>query len=80
MVEEPDWQSKYNKLREQLGEAFDTLTKLLNRVDSMKIKLVHHVDQGEGLTHAELSEVYAEIERLFPRRVRKSSESLDSPL
>lgn len=77
---EPDWQWMYRDLREQLGGAMDTLTKLRERVDNLKIKLVHHVDQGEGLTGEELSEVYAEIERLFPRRVRRPSEALDAPL
>jgi hypothetical protein len=70
----------YRDLREQLGGAVDTLAKLRERVDSLKIKLVHHVDQGEGLTQAQLDEVYAEFDRLFPRRVRKASEGLDARL
>jgi len=77
---EPDYQRMYKRLREQLVELHDILTKLLARVDTLKIKLVHHVDQGEGLTHEQLVEVYAEFERLFPRRARKSSDSLDVPL
>lgn len=77
---EPDWQWMYRDLREQLGGAVDTLTKLRERVDSLKIKLVHHVDQGEGLTQEQLAEVYAEFDRLFPRRVRKTSEGLDARL
>lgn len=77
---EPDWQWMYRDLREQLGGAVDTLAKLRERVDSLKIKLVHHVDQGEGLTQEQLVEVYAEFDRLFPRRVRKPTEGLDARL
>lgn len=76
--EQLEWM--YQDLKQQLRSAVDMLFVLRGRVDDLKIKLVHHVDQGEGLTSDELSEVYAEIERLFPRRVRKSSDSLDAPL
>lgn len=74
---DPDWQWMYQDLREQLYSAVDTLTKLRFRVDALKANLVHHVDQGEGLTKDELAGVYAEIDRLFPRRVRKASEGID---
>lgn len=70
----------YQDLKGQLRSAVDMLFVLRGRVDDLKIKLTHHLDQGEGLTHDELSEVCAEIERLFPRRVRKPSDNLDAPL
>lgn len=75
---ELDFRAIAKDLREQLNSVADTLIKLTDRVNMLKAKLVHHVDQGEGMTHEELVEVYGEIERLFPRRVRKISESLDS--
>ncbi len=74
---QPDYQWMTRDLRDQLEGAIDTLTKLRERVFVMKANLVHHMDQAEGLTHEELVELYAEIERLFPRRVRKTSEGLD---
>jgi hypothetical protein len=67
-------------LREQLGSAIDTATRLRERVEMVKNKLLFHVDQGDGLTQEQLVEVYAEIAKLFPRRVRKASDSLDVPL
>lgn len=79
-MDEVDLQWMNRDLREQVGSAIDMLMKLRARVDLLKMKLVHHVDQGEGLTKDELSEVYVEIEKLFPRRVRSTSDSLDAPL
>lgn len=61
----------YRDLKDQLGSAIETLEKLRNRVADMKIKLVSHVDQGQGLTQDQLVELYAEVNRLFPTRVRK---------
>lgn len=80
MSENLDWQWMARDLREQLGSAIDMLSSLRGRVDLLKLKLIHHVDQGEGLTQDQLVEVYAEFDRLFPRRVRKSSDSLDVQL
>lgn len=80
MKQEPDYQWINRDLKDQLLGAIETLNKLRDRVLSMKATLVHHVDQGEGLTHEELVELYAEIERLFPRRVRSAPKSLDAPL
>lgn len=64
-------------LREQLGSVLDTLVRLRDRVINLKAKLVHHVDQGEGLTHEQLVEVYEELVRLFPSRARKASDDVD---
>lgn len=75
-----DYQWLARDLREQLGSAIDTVTKLRERVDLMRNKLLFHVDQGQGLTQEQLVEVYAEIAKLFPRRVRKASDSLDVQL
>lgn len=75
--QEPDWQWMYRDLREQLVGAVETLDKLRSCVDVLKARLVHHVDQGEGLTQEELAGVYAEIDRLFPHRVRKVLEGVD---
>lgn len=80
MSEELDYLWITSDLQEQLRSSVDMLSVLRGRVDALKLKLVHHVDQGEGMTQDELVEVYAEIERLFPRRVRKSSEGVDAPL
>ena len=74
---ELDWREMYRDLRDQLLSAVEALEKLHERVFRLKARLVHHVDQGEGLTHEELVEVYAEIDRLFPRRVRKTPTTLD---
>lgn len=57
-------------LKEQLGSAIDTLMKLRERVANLKIKLVSSLDQGQGLTQEQLVELYEEINRLFPTRVR----------
>ena len=73
----PDWQAMYRDLREQLSSSVDALIVLHERVFTFRARLVHLVDQGEGLTHDQLVEFYNEIERLFPRRVRKTSKSLD---
>ena len=67
-------------LRDQLVSSMDTLKLLRERCDQLKIKMVHHLDEGQGLTQIELIEIYAEFERLFPRRVRKPPDSLDVPL
>lgn len=77
MSQEPDYRWMYRDLREQLMDAVETLEKLRERVHRLKATLVHHVDQGEGLTREELAGIYAEIDRLFPRRVRRAPESLD---
>ena len=74
---EPDWKWMFQDVCEQLRGAVDTINKLQDRVDALKANLVHHVDQGEGLTKDELAGVYAEIDRLFPRRVRKTADSID---
>ena len=73
----PDWRGMHSDLREQLGGAIDTLTKLRERVEVVQNRLLFLVDQGEGMTQDQVVEVYAEIGRLFPRRVRKT---LPSPL
>lgn len=74
---EADWRWMLREAREQLMSVLDTLDKLYERVSMLKAKLVHHVDQGEGLTQEELVEIYAEIDRLFPRRIRQIPERLD---
>lgn len=77
---DPDWRAMHSDLREQLGGAIDTLTKLRERVETVQNKLLFLVDQGEGMNQDQLAELYVEIGRLFPRRVRKTLPSpLDAP-
>jgi CRISPR/Cas system CSM-associated protein Csm2 small subunit len=68
-----DWDCmyKYKDLKEQLGGAIETLEKLRGRVADLKINLVHHVDQGHGLTQDQLVVFYSEINNLFPTKIRK---------
>jgi len=80
MGPEPDFRWMTKDLREQLGGAIETLTKLRERCELVKNKLLFHLDQGQGLTQEQLVELYADIEKLFPRRVRKSPDNLDAPL
>jgi len=68
-----DWLAK--DLKEQLGGAIETLTKLRERVANLKIKLVSSLDQGQGLTQDQLADLYDEINRLFPTRVRAMSKT-----
>jgi hypothetical protein len=80
-VKQPEYRYQWTirNLRDQIRGIIKTLDTLNDRVTDLKAKLVHHVDQGEGLTQSELLEVYAEIDRLFPRRDRRTSEALDVP-
>lgn len=80
MDQEPDFRWVAKDLREQLGSAIDTFTKLRDQCELVRNKLLFHLDQGEGLTQEQLADVYADIARLFPRRVRKTSETLDAQL
>jgi len=70
MGPEPDFRWMTKDLREKLRE----------RCELVKNKLLFHLDQGQGLTQEQLVELYADIEKLFPRRVRKSPDNLDAPL
>jgi hypothetical protein len=77
----PDLQWCIRDLREQLGGAVETLTKLRDKCELVKNRLLFFVDQGEGLTQDQLVEVYTEINKLFPKRVRKQSTgTLDAQL
>lgn len=80
MSQKPDRQWASKELEDYVNNLLITLESLYGQALMLKTKLVHHVDQGEGLTQEELVEVYAEIDRLFPRRVRKTPEGLDVPL
>lgn len=80
MGQEPDYRWMTRDLREQLGSVMDVVSRLRGQCELVRNKLLFHVDQGEGLTQEQLLEVYAEIAKLFPRRVRKTSDSLDAPL
>jgi len=66
-------------LKEQLGDAIDTVVRLRERASVLKARLVFYVDQGEGLTQEQLKEVYVEFEKLFPSR-RRRKPAVDTPL
>src|SRR4051812_48208213 len=52
-------------LREQLGGVVAMVSRLKDRCDALKNRLLFHVDQGEGLTQIQLAEVYTEINRIL---------------
>lgn len=60
------------ELREQLSGAADTVRRLRDRCDSLKLRLLSHVDRGEGLTQHELVDFFTELQKLVGR-VRKGA-------
>ena len=59
-------------LKDQLSDAIDTMQRLHERCSNLRIKLLFYVDQGQGLTQQQLAGVHAEIDHLFPRRVKNT--------
>lgn len=74
MTNPPDEDYVLQDLREQLNDAIDTVVKLREQGDLLRNRLLFLVDQGEGLTHDQLVEFHSQIVKMFPRRVRRTSE------
>jgi len=73
----PSYVWAVDDLRHQLGDAFETLKKLQKRVAAIRTVMQIRVEEGEGMTHQELVEVYVAFVRLFPANVETASEGVD---
>lgn len=71
-------------IRQQLDSCFDTLIKLQNKMDDVRLKLSEQVGRGQGLSQNELVILFWQIDRLFSGRKReiqsKSPEPIDPAL
>lgn len=67
-------------IKQQLNSAHDTVIKLQNKMDDVRLKLSEQVGRGRGLSQDELVLLFWQIDRLFAGRRRNNQSKSPEPI